>query len=256
MVTRGPDELSQGVIVDSALPNVNPHTPAHQRDSSGEARQHIFHFPKSSSDCQATAAWPRTHSSKKLLDLCISLALLVLVLPLIALLALLIWSQDDGPIFYLSERIGRNGRPFTMYKFRTMIVGAELMRHSLSCRNERNAVLFKIPNDPRVTRIGRVLRKYSLDELPQLINVIRGEMSLVGPRPPLASEVEQYSPHQFIRLKVLPGITGLWQINARKSSCFNEYIALDAAYVQNCCLWLDLKILWRTIGVVLAGTGD
>lgn len=242
--------------MDSAPPNLNPHTPARQRDFAGESWQHTLPLAEAPSNSQGAAVWLRISSSKRLLDLCISLALLILVLPLIALLALLIWLQNDGPILYPSERIGRNGRPFTMYKFRTMIVGAELMRQSLSCRNERNAVLFKIPNDPRATRIGRVLRKYSLDELPQLINVIRGEMSLVGPRPPLASEVEQYSPQQFIRLKVLPGITGLWQINARKSSCFHEYIALDAAYVQNCCLWLDLKILWRTIGVVLAGTGE
>jgi len=137
-----------------------------------------------------------------------------------------------------------------------MVVGAELLKHRLNQRNERAEILFKIANDPRTTRIGRVLRKYSLDEIPQLINVLRGDMSLVGPRPPLACEVEQYSPHQFIRLEVLPGITGLWQINARRSSSFHDYISLDAAYVQNWCLWLDLKILWRTVGVVLSGTGD
>lgn len=193
---------------------------------------------------------------KRLLDICFSLLLLILLLPLLAIVALLIWVQDDGPVFYLSQRIGRSGCPFTMYKFRTMVVGAELLKHILNQRNERAEVLFKIANDPRTTRIGRVLRKYSLDEIPQLINVLRGDMSLVGPRPPLASEVAQYSPQQFVRLQVLPGITGLWQIKARRSSSFHDYISLDAAYVQNWCLWLDVKILWRTVGVVLAGTGD
>lgn len=193
---------------------------------------------------------------KRLLDICFSLLLLILLLPLLVIVALLIWVQDDGPVFYLSQRIGRSGCPFTMYKFRTMVVGAELLKHILNQRNERAEVLFKIANDPRTTRIGRVLRKYSLDEIPQLINVLRGDMSLVGPRPPLASEVAQYSPQQFVRLQVLPGITGLWQIKARRSSSFHDYISLDAAYVQNWCLWLDVKILWRTVGVVLAGTGD
>lgn len=242
--------------MDSAPPNVNPQAISSRRGLAGKSWQHALLSPVASSDPRFSAVWPRKRSSKRLLDLCLSVTLLILMLPLIVLLALLIWSQNDGPVLYLSERIGRNARPFTMFKFRTMIVGADMLKHGLSDRNERSAVLFKIPNDPRVTRVGRVLRKYSLDELPQLFNVLCGEMSLVGPRPPLASEVEQYSPHHFIRLNVLPGITGLWQIKARRNSSFHEYIALDAAYVRSCCLWLDLKILWRTIGVVLAGTGD
>ncbi len=143
-----------------------------------------------------------------------------------------------------------------MYKFRTMVVDADLLKQTLNRSNERDSVLFKISNDPRVTRMGRFLRKYSLDEIPQLINVLRGDMSLVGPRPPLASEVEQYSPHQFVRLQVLPGITGLWQIKARRNPSFLDYITLDSAYVHNWSLWLDIKILWSTIAVVLAGTGE
>lgn len=195
-------------------------------------------------------------AAKRLLDICLSLLLLTASSPFIVVIALLISLQADGPVLYISERIGRNGRPFTMYKFRTMVVGADLLKHTLKRRNERSAILFKISNDPRITRIGRVLRKYSLDEIPQLINVLRGEMSLVGPRPPLASEVEQYRPHQFIRLKVLPGLTGLWQIKARRNASFLDYINLDSAYVRNWSLWLDIKILWSTIGVVLAGTGE
>lgn len=242
--------------MDSAPPTVNIHAVRTTAEFAVGAWQSTLHSPAIPSASSASADRHRTHPFKRLLDICISLPLLILLLPLLVLLALLIWAQNDGPVLYLSQRIGRNGRPFIMYKFRTMVVGAELLKHILNQRNERTEVLFKIANDPRITRIGRVLRKYSLDEIPQLINVLRGDMSLVGPRPPLASEVEQYSPHQFIRLQVLPGITGLWQINARRSSSFHDYISLDAAYVQNWCLWLDVKILWRTVGVVLAGTGD
>jgi lipopolysaccharide/colanic/teichoic acid biosynthesis glycosyltransferase len=242
--------------VDSAPPTVNLHSARATDELALHAWQSTLRSSALPHSSSASADGPSTHPFKRLLDICISLALLVLLLPLLVILSLAIWAHDDGPVLYVSQRIGRNGRPFTMYKFRTMIVGAELLRHNLNQRNERTEVLFKIANDPRITRIGRVLRKYSLDELPQLINVLRGDMSLVGPRPPLACEVEQYSPQQFVRLQVLPGITGLWQINARRSSSFHDYISLDAAYVQNWCLWLDVKILWRTVGVVLAGTGD
>jgi lipopolysaccharide/colanic/teichoic acid biosynthesis glycosyltransferase len=122
--------------------------------------------------------------------------------------------------------------------------------------NERDSVLFKIANDPRITRVGRWLRKYSLDELPQFYNVLRGDMSLVGPRPPIAHEVEQYDLSHLRRLNVLPGITGLWQVEARQDPSFDSYISLDTAYVENWSLWLDMKILARTVGVVVAGTGS
>ncbi len=121
--------------------------------------------------------------------------------------------------------------------------------------NERDSVLFKITNDPRITRMGRFLRKYSLDELPQLFNVLRGDMSLVGPRPPIASEVKRYELNHLRRLDVLPGITGLWQVQARQDPSFDSYISLDTAYIENWSLWLDIKILVRTIGVVVSGTG-
>jgi lipopolysaccharide/colanic/teichoic acid biosynthesis glycosyltransferase len=121
--------------------------------------------------------------------------------------------------------------------------------------NERDGILFKIANDPRITRIGSILRKYSLDELPQFYNVLRGDMSLVGPRPPMAAEVEQYDLAHLRRLDVLPGITGLWQVEARQDPSFDSYISLDTAYVENWTLWLDLKILARTVHVVLSGTG-
>ena len=202
-----------------------------------------------------SATWPYFEQSKRLLDIIVSVALLLTLSPLIAVIVFLIWLQADGPVLYLSRRIGRNGRPFTMYKFRTMVPDADRLKCSLLTRNERSTILFKISNDPRVTRLGRILRKYSFDEIPQLLNVLRGEMSLVGPRPPLASEVQQYDPHHLIRLTVPPGLTGLWQIEARRSPSFHDYIALDSEYVRNWSMWLDLKILWRTIGVVLSGTG-
>lgn len=203
-----------------------------------------------------SANWRHFEAGKRILDIGVSIALLLTLSPLIAVIIILIWLQADGPVLYLSQRIGKNGLPFTMYKFRTMVANADQLKCTLLARNERGAILFKISNDPRVTPIGRMLRKYSLDEIPQLVNVLRGEMSLVGPRPPLASEVQQYRPHHFIRLTVMPGVTGLWQIEARSSASFHDYISLDSTYVRNWSLWLDIKILWRTIGVVLAGTGS
>jgi lipopolysaccharide/colanic/teichoic acid biosynthesis glycosyltransferase len=172
------------------------------------------------------------------------------------MLMIAIRMDSKGPIFYRAQRIGRKGRTFTCYKFRTMCVDADKMKESLKHKNERDGVLFKITNDPRVTRVGRLLRKYSLDELPQLYNVMRGDMSLVGPRPPIASEVEQYDISHLRRLDVLPGMTGLWQVEARQDPSFDSYISLDTAYVENWSLWLDMKILARTVGVVFSGTGS
>lgn len=194
-------------------------------------------------------------SIKRAMDLTLALVLLCLLGPLMAAVALSIWLDGSGPLLYVSERVGRRGRRFACYKFRTMVLNADLLQNELRPLNERDTVLFKIASDPRITRVGRFLRKYSLDELPQLVNVIRGEMSLIGPRPPLRSEVAKYRPEHLVRLAVLPGITGLWQVECRNSPHFTDYINLDLAYIEHWSLWLDLKILWRTIGVVLAGTG-
>lgn len=184
-----------------------------------------------------------------------SLALLV-TLPLMVGIALKIRMDTPGPVFYTAERIGRKGRVFRCFKFRTMVPDAESMQGEMAHMNERDNVLFKVQNDPRITRIGAKLRKYSLDELPQFFNVLKGDMSLVGPRPPLASEVEKYDLAHLRRLDVLPGITGLWQIEARQDPSFDSYISLDTAYVENWNLMLDARILARTLGVVLAGTGS
>jgi exopolysaccharide biosynthesis polyprenyl glycosylphosphotransferase len=198
---------------------------------------------------------------KRLVDIAISTTALVVTSPVLLGIALLIkldaWKNGSkGPIFYKAARIGRKGRTFNCYKFRTMVPNADHLKADLAHMNERKGVLFKIVNDPRITRIGGVLRKYSLDELPQFYNVLRGDMSLVGPRPPIASEVEQYDLAHLRRLDVLPGITGLWQVEARQDPSFDSYISLDTAYVENWSFWLDLKILARTIGVVLSGTGS
>jgi len=172
------------------------------------------------------------------------------------LVALLVKISSPGPILYRSTRVGKKGRNFICYKFRTMVANAEELRDSLHHLNEREDILFKISNDPRMTPLGRFLRKYSIDELPQFLNVLKGDMSLVGPRPPVPSEYRQYALEHLRRLDVLPGITGLWQVAARKNPSFQSYIALDTQYVNNWSVWLDCKILLRTIAVVLAGTGQ
>ena len=195
------------------------------------------------------------HLLKRLCDFGLASFCMVALLPTFLVIPLLIKLDSPGPVFYVSHRIGKKGRVFPCCKFRTMVANAEQLRPTLASLNERDGILFKIKKDPRLTRLGRVLRKFSLDELPQLFNVLRGDMSLVGPRPPLANEVGQYELEHFRRLEVLPGITGLWQVQARQDPSFNRYVALDLAYVENWSLWLDLKILLRTAKVVLRGTG-
>jgi exopolysaccharide biosynthesis polyprenyl glycosylphosphotransferase len=193
---------------------------------------------------------------KRIMDLTLSTLALAVLSPVMLILAILIRIDTPGPILYRSNRIGRKGRTFKLFKFRTMVKNAHELKAELEHMNERDGVLFKITNDPRITRVGRFLRKYSLDELPQFYNVILGDMSIVGPRPPLSSEVEQYDLTHLRRLDVLPGITGLWQVEARQDPSFDSYISLDTAYVENWTLWLDLKILARTVSVVLGGTGS
>jgi exopolysaccharide biosynthesis polyprenyl glycosylphosphotransferase len=193
---------------------------------------------------------------KRLLDAVCSTAVLLVGSPLLLLIALAIKLDSPGPVVYASTRIGRRGRTFRCYKFRTMSANAEALKGSLLHLNERDGVFFKISNDPRITRIGRTLRKYSFDELPQFWNVLKGEMSMVGPRPPLADEVQQYELDQLRRLDVLPGITGLWQIESRSNPSFDRYISLDVEYVECWHLRMDLKILFKTIAVVFAGGGQ
>jgi exopolysaccharide biosynthesis polyprenyl glycosylphosphotransferase len=193
---------------------------------------------------------------KRTIDIVLATLALVVLFPLFAAVAIVIKFESRGPVFYLSRRVGHKGRVFICYKFRTMVENADALRGQLAHMNERKGVLFKISNDPRITVVGAVLRKYSLDELPQLWNVLRGDMSLVGPRPPLKAEVAQYHAEHLRRLDAVPGITGLWQVEARQDPSFESYISLDSKYVNHWSLRMDLRILLRTVGAVLRGTGS
>jgi exopolysaccharide biosynthesis polyprenyl glycosylphosphotransferase len=192
---------------------------------------------------------------KRSFDIVFSTLALTLLSPLMAAIAIAIKLDSRGPVFYSSERIGKKGVVFRCTKFRTMVQDAELRRAEIMHMNERDGVLFKISNDPRITRLGRFLRKYSFDELPQFYNVLIGDMSVVGPRPPIASEVKEYKLSHLRRLDVTPGITGLWQVQGRQDPSFASYVSLDVTYIDNWSVWLDFKIILRTIGVVFAGTG-
>jgi exopolysaccharide biosynthesis polyprenyl glycosylphosphotransferase len=193
---------------------------------------------------------------KRGLDIVFSSLVLFVLSPLLVAIAIAIKLDSRGPVFYFSERIGKKGHVFRCTKFRTMVRDADERRAGIMHMNERDGVLFKMRNDPRVTKLGRLLRKYSLDELPQFFNVLCGEMSVVGPRPPMASEVKEYKLSHLRRLDVTPGITGLWQVQGRQDPSFDSYISLDVTYIDNWSLWLDIKIIVRTIGVVFAGTGQ
>ena len=192
---------------------------------------------------------------KGIVDRSAALFALVLLLPLLLVVAAFIKIDSRGPVLYRQKRVGELGRDFTMLKFRSMVPDAEQRLIDLRERSDGNGVLFKMRSDPRVTRVGRVLRKYSLDELPQLINVLRGDMSLVGPRPPLRAEVDLYGDHVLRRLLVKPGITGLWQVNGRSELDWDESVRLDLRYVENWSFAYDFVILWRTFSAVAKGRG-
>lgn len=192
---------------------------------------------------------------KRIVDVTIAALGLVLAAPLMALIALAIRLDSPGPIIFRQTRVGLRGRLFEMYKFRSMHVGAEEQQDMLADLNEADGPIFKIRDDPRLTRVGRIIRRLSLDELPQLVNVLRGEMSLVGPRPPIPSEVEKYQEWHKKRLEAPPGMTGLWQVSGRSRLPFDEMVLLDIYYIENWSLWLDFKILMRTIPKVLLGEG-
>jgi len=191
---------------------------------------------------------------KRLFDVIFSGIGLILLLPVFAVVAVLIKMDSSGPVFFKQKRIGKNGVPFTMYKFRSMVVNAEELKKDLM-PNAMDGPAFKMKEDPRVTKLGKFLRKYSIDELPQLLNVFLGHMSLIGPRPPVPDEAERYSDYEWRRLDVRPGMTGLWQVSGRSDVPFEERVSLDIYYIENWSFALDLKILLRTIPVVLFGKG-
>jgi len=193
---------------------------------------------------------------KRALDIVVSTVLLLVLAPVLFLpVAILIKLESKGPVFFAQERVGQNGRRFRMLKFRSMVQNAEELKARLAAQNEADGPVFKMREDPRITRIGKYLRKYSLDEFPQLINVFLGQMSLVGPRPPIFSEVVQYSWDQRRRLSVKPGMTGLWQVSGRSDVGFSEWVELDLAYIDNWSLWEDFVILLKTFRAVVEGRG-
>lgn len=192
---------------------------------------------------------------KRLFDIFFSLFLLAVLSPLMILVSLAIKMTSRGPVLFKQRRCGLNGRHFTLYKFRTMYVGAEMRKRELDKMNEMDGPVFKIKRDPRITKIGRILRKFSIDELPQLFNVLKGDMSIVGPRPPLPVEVDLYQLWQRRRLSLKPGLTCIWQVSGRNNIKFERWMEMDLEYIDNWSLWLDFKILFKTFFVVLSGYG-
>ena len=197
-----------------------------------------------------------SYALKRFLDILLSLAALIILLPLFIVLGFLIKLTSRGPVFFVQVRVGQYGRNFCFYKFRSMYIDAEKRKQELLAQNQsKDGVIFKMKNDPRITSIGRILRKTSMDELPQFLNVLYGDMSLVGPRPPLPSEVKEYTIEARKRLNVKPGLTCLWQISGRSDIPFKEQVKLDKEYISSRSLKSDLLILLRTIPAILSGRG-
>ncbi len=193
---------------------------------------------------------------KRLLDVLASALLLLLLSPLFLILALLVKFTSPGPAFYHWKVVGKNGRPFLSYKFRSMVANADRLKNALAASNEMTGPMFKMTDDPRVTPAGRWMRRYSLDELPQIYSVLKGDMSLVGPRPPLVTEYVRFTPHQKQKLMVTPGITCLWQVNGRnRVNDFEDWVRLDLEYIRDWSPGLDLSILCRTVAAVFSGSG-
>lgn len=192
---------------------------------------------------------------KRYLDIIGSLIAMVVFFPVMLIIVLLIKLESKGPVFYKQKRAGIGGRTFNFYKFRSMVVDAEKHKERLWKLNERKGPVFKIANDPRVTKVGRFIRRWSLDELPQLYNVLIGDLSLVGPRPPTICETPNYNNWHNMRLEITPGITCIWQVYARHDKCFDKWVRLDIEYIRKYSLFLDLKILFKTIPAIISGKG-
>ncbi|MBI5493976.1 MAG: sugar transferase [Deltaproteobacteria bacterium] len=198
---------------------------------------------------------PMARGVKRLFDVMASAVALLVLSPLLLLVAFLIKVTSAGPVFFGQKRVGMHGRPFTMLKFRSMVVDAEGQQEKLAALNEQDGPVFKIRNDPRITSVGRFMRRYSVDELPQLINILRGDMSVVGPRPPVPKEVAQYEPWQRRRLSVRPGLTCHWQVSGRNNISFDQWMLLDLRYIDQWSFFTDLKLIARTIPAVFSGRG-
>jgi len=208
------------------------------------------------SETSSGARWYRYENlTKRVIDIVLSSLGGIALLPIFLVVALAIKRDSPGPVLHIQTRIGLNGRPFRFYKFRSMYMDAAARRAELFEQNEASGPVFKMRNDPRVTRVGRFLRRSSLDELPQLLNVIRGDMSLIGPRPPLPEEVERYRPSDSERLAVRPGLTCLWQVRGRSNVDFDTWMEYDREYIRRMSVWLDVALLFRTVWVVINGRG-
>ena len=221
----------------------------------------VTNFTASSTGFPAEPIIVRAHPSaadafgRRALDIVFSFAALLLLLPLLALIAFLIRLDSPGPVLFIQKRVGKDGQEFPVFKFRSMFLNAEDRLASLQSANERSGPVFKMRHDPRVTRAGRSLRRCSLDEVPQLLNILRGEMSLVGPRPALPREVALYTPEQRGRLSVTPGLTGLWQVSGRATLSFEQSVALDLEYVRRQSVGLNVVLILKTIPAVVTGCG-
>ncbi len=194
---------------------------------------------------------------KRIMDIAGGVVGILITALLVPFVALAIKIDSPGPVFFAQTRIGKNGRRFKIYKFRSMYIDAEARKKELEKANEMQGLMFKMENDPRITKVGRFIRKTSIDELPQFFNILRGDMSLVGTRPPTEDEFEQYNSHYRRRISMTPGLTGLWQISGRSDiSDFDEVVRLDLEYIDNWSIGLDIKILFKTVGAVLKGRGS
>jgi exopolysaccharide biosynthesis polyprenyl glycosylphosphotransferase len=197
-----------------------------------------------------------SYGLKRFIDFLLSLLAIFLLSPVFLFTAFAIFIENPGPIIYSQKRVGKDGKPFLFYKFRSMVVGADKIKDKLLAENEsQDGVIFKMKRDPRITHVGRFIRRFSIDELPQFINVLKGEMSMVGPRPPLPKEVNQYTLEDRKRLHIKPGITCIWQVEGRSDIPFNKQVELDKQYIRSQSLWEDIKILLKTIPAVITGKG-
>lgn len=189
---------------------------------------------------------------KRIFDFVAALIAVIILSPVFLIIAIAIKINDPhGPVFYTQERVGKDGRHFRMFKFRSMVTNADELLEKLKAQNEIKGAMFKMKNDPRITKVGRFIRKYSLDELPQLLNVVGGSMSIVGPRPPLQYEVDEYTDYDKQRLMVKPGATGMWQVGGRNDLNFDQMVELDLTYINERSIWLDLKIMFETVKVMI-----
>ena len=187
---------------------------------------------------------------KRLIDVVCSFMGVLLLSPLFIIIAIIIKTTSKGPVFFSQKRVGKNGREFDMYKFRSMVVNAEELKEKLAAQNEMSGPMFKMKDDPRVTKVGKFIRKTSIDELPQLWNVLKGDMSLVGPRPSLPKEVAQFEDWMHKRLEVKPGLTCYWQVSGRNNIDFEDWMKLDIRYVDERSTWIDIKLIFKTVGVL------